>query len=73
MANSFCESMFKCKWLQKRKHVLTAKLLKQGYRYHILRKAFSKLSLASDSWHIYHILSIPERIDMRRQCSIVDR
>ena len=25
-----------------RKNVLTAKLLKQGYRYHIIRKAFSK-------------------------------
>ena len=29
-------------WLQQQKLILTAKLLKQGYRYHKIRKAFSK-------------------------------
>ena len=41
-AYSFCKSVFLCWWLQQQKLILSAKLLKQGYRYHKIRKAFSK-------------------------------
>ena len=39
---SFCKSSFNVDDFNKRSLFLTAKLLKQGYRYHKIRKAFSK-------------------------------
>ena len=66
----FCKSMFNVDYFNNRNKFLTSKLLKQGYRYHKLRKTFSKFyyrhSKLIEKYNIYFMTvlqqGIPENV-----------